>query len=176
MAAGGFAAWLSGAPRRLMVSLTTLPDLPGWGYAAGVSAATLAGMAAVGFSTGYYTLHPTLTAGLGGRLVGVLIAPGLGEEAPFRGLMIPGRDEAASPWTALIPVTLVFTAWHVVEVLTFLPAARAAFLRWDFLTCAAILGLGCGLIRWRTGSLWPAVALHWLAVTIWQTWLGGFSL
>lgn len=174
--AGGIAGGAAGAPRRLLRALTTLPEARGWAYAAGVGAATLAGMGAVGFSTGYYAVHPTLTAGLGGRLIGVLLAPGLGEEVPFRGLLVPGRDEAANPWPALIPVTAVFTAWHVVEVLTFLPAARAAFLRWDFLACAAILGLGCGLVRWRTGSLWPAVALHWLAVTIWQTWLGGFTL
>ena len=37
-------------------------------------------------------------------------------------------------------------------------------------------GIGCGLARWRTGSLWPPVAIHWLMVVVWQTWLGGFSL
>ena len=42
--------------------------------------------------------------------------------------------------------------------------------------CAATLGLGCALIRWRTGSLWPAVALHWLVVVTWQTLLGGPGL
>jgi predicted Abi (CAAX) family protease len=55
----------------------------------------------------------------------------------------------------------------------FLPRAAPIFLRPDFLACAAILGAGCALIRWRTASIWPAVALHWLVVVIWQTWLGG---
>ena len=41
-------------------------------------------------------------------------------------LLVPGRDETANPWPVLIPVTAVFTAWHVAEVLTFLPAARGA--------------------------------------------------
>lgn len=162
--------------RRLWASLATWPDAAGWAYVAGVGGLTLAGMAAIGFSTGYYAVHPALTAGLPGRLVSVLIAPGLGEEVPFRGLLIPSRHEAPSPWRSLVPVTIVFTLWHVVEVFTVLPAARGAFLRWDFLACAATLGVGCGLVRWRTGSLWPAVGLHWLAVTIWQTWLGGFTL
>ncbi len=56
------------------------------------------------------------------------------------------------------------------------PAPRIAapiFLRADFLACAAILGAGCAIIRWRTASLWPAVILHWLMVVVWQTWLGG---
>ena len=43
------------------------------------------------------------------------------------------------------------------------------------LATTAIEGLGCALIRWRTGSLWPAVALHWLEVVVWQTWLGGLG-
>lgn len=170
------AAPISRAGRRLLRSLVTWPDLAGWAFTGAVGAATLAGMGAIGFSTGYYALHPALTAGLPMRLVSVLIAPGLGEEAPFRGLLVPDRSESRNPWPSLAVVTVIFTAWHVAEVFTVLPAARTAFLRPDFLACAATLGLGCGLVRWRTGSLWPAVLLHWLAVTIWQTWLGGFTL
>ena len=49
------------------------------------------------------------------------------------------------------------------------------FLRPDFLASTAILGLACALMRWRTGSLWPAVALHGGFVVVWQTWLGGVS-
>jgi membrane protease YdiL (CAAX protease family) len=58
---------------------------------------------------------------------------------------------------------------------TFLPQAMM-FLRPDFLACTAILGLGCVLMRWRTGSLWPAVILHGGFVVVWQTWLGGVRL
>ncbi|HZZ35068.1 MAG TPA: CPBP family glutamic-type intramembrane protease [Caulobacteraceae bacterium] len=163
--------------RRLGRSLTTWPDRDGWRYAAGVGALTLAAMAAVGFASGYYRLTPTRTEGLAKRLLSVWLVPALGEEAPFRGLMIPGRDEAARPpWRALALFTPIYTAWHVLEARTFLPAARSHFLRWDFLACTSILGVGCGLVRWRTRSLWPAVALHGVAVTIWQTWLGGFVL
>jgi predicted Abi (CAAX) family protease len=135
----------------------------------------MAGMAAVGFSTGFYALQPAHTQGLALRLLVVLVAPGLGEELPFRGLLIPGRDESPRPpWATFVVVTAVFTAWHVVEAYTTMAAARPMFLRPDFLTCSAILGLGCAVIRWRTGSLWPAVALHWLVVVVWQTWLGGY--
>jgi predicted Abi (CAAX) family protease len=161
---------------RLWRSLTTWPDARGWTFAAGAGAATLAAIGAVGFSTGLYAIGPARTQGLPLRLLTVLIAPAIGEEACFRGLLVPDRSETRSPWRALAAMTGVFTLWHVVEAKTFLPGAARTFVRPDFLACAAILGLGCGVIRWRTASLWPAVALHWLMVTLWQTWLGGFIL
>lgn len=157
-------------------AITTWPDAGGWRFTAAVGALTLAAMAAVGFSTGFYVLTPTKTQGLALRLGLVLLAPAIGEELPFRVLPIPGRNETDRPWLALALVTPVFIAWHVLEALTFIPVARGVFLRPDFLACAGVLGLGCGIVRWRTSSLWPAVALHWLAVTIWQTWLGGFTV
>ena len=161
---------------RLYRAITTWPDRAGWTFSAGVGTATLAAMAAVGFSGSLYALHPAATHGLAWRMLSVLIAPAIGEELVFRGLLVPDRHEAASPWAWLVVATAVFTAWHVVEAKTFLPAAAPMFLRPDFLVCAALLGAGCGLIRWRTASLWPGVALHWTMVMLWQTWLGGFTL
>jgi predicted Abi (CAAX) family protease len=105
-----------------------------------------------------------------------LIAPAIGEEVVFRGLLVPGRAETSRPAAGLMLATFVFVIWHLVETATFLPSAAPIFDRPDFLVCAAVLGAGCGWMRWRTDSLWPAVALHWLMVTIWQTWLGGFTL
>ena len=161
---------------RLYRALATWPDRAGWMWAAAAGAVTLAAMAVVGFAGGLYALHPTLSHGLAARLVTVMVVPAFGEELPFRGVMMPGRDEARSPWLGLAISTPIFTLWHVLEAKTWLPSAAEMFLRPDFLVCATLLGLGCGLVRWRTGSLWPAVGLHWLAVTVWQTWLGGFTL
>ncbi len=161
---------------RLASSLATWPDAAGWAASAWVGAATLVALGVVGFSTGLYALHPARLAGLPLRLITVLIAPAIGEEALFRGLLVPGREETDRPAAALLLATFVFVIWHMVEAETFLPAAATLFERPDFLLCAGLLGAGCGWIRWRTGSLWPAVALHWLMVTIWQTWLGGLIL
>lgn len=161
--------------RRLRRSLTTLPDARGWALCALVAAVTGGLMAAIGFSTGLYAPTPAVP-GLPLRLLTVLFAPALGEEIPFRGLLIPGRDEARrSPWVAIAVSTALYVAWHPLEALTFLPQA-GMFLRPDFLACTAILGLGCALMRWRTGSLWPAVILHGGFVVVWQTWLGGVRL
>jgi len=162
--------------RRLASSLVTWPDTAGWRFSAGVGAATLAAVGAVGFSSGLYALHPVNLNGLPIRLLTVLIAPAFGEEAVFRGLLIPSRAETAQPTLQIVLATAVFVAWHLVEAKLILPAAAPLFERPDFLACAGLVGLGCAVIRWRTGSLWPAVALHWLMVTIWQTWLGGLTL
>ena len=161
---------------RLVSSFTTWPDAVGWGFSAAVGAATLAAVGAVGFSSGLYALHPANLNGLPLRLITVLLAPACGEEAVFRGLLVPSRAESAKPALQIALATSVFVAWHLVEAKLILPTAATLFERPDFLACAGLVGLGCAVIRWRTGSVWPAVTLHWLMVTIWQTWLGGLTL
>ena len=158
--------------QRLRRSLTTLPDARGWALCGLVAAITGSLMAAIGFSTGLYALTPAVP-GLPLRLLAVLFVPALGEEIPFRGLLVPG-PEARRPYGAIAISTALYVAWHPLEALTFLPHATM-FLRPDFLACTAILGLGCAVMRWRTGSLWPAVLLHGGFVVVWQTWLGGVS-
>jgi len=167
--------WLTLARRRVWRGLTTWPKARGWAETALIAAPTFAAMAAVGFAGGLY--HPTSQlAGLPGRLAAAFVAPALGEELVFRGLLTPDRIETPRPWRAIAAVTALFVLWHVFEALALLPKARPIFLRPDFLACAAILGVGCGVARWRTSSLWPAVAIHWLAVVVWQTRLGGPGL
>jgi predicted Abi (CAAX) family protease len=161
------------ALKRLTRSLTTLPTARGWTLCGVMALATGALMAAIGFTTGLYALTPA-APGLPLRLLTVLFVPALGEEIPFRGLLVPG-PETKRPWGAITISTALYVAWHPLEALTFMPRATM-FLRPDFLVCTAILGLGCALMRWRTGSLWPAVILHGGFVVVWQTWLGGVIL
>jgi predicted Abi (CAAX) family protease len=158
--------------RRLWRSLTTWPDARGWLFAVMASVLTLIVMAIVGGAGGLLHLRRPDIAGLPLRLVTAFFIPSLGEEALFRGLLVPDRSETRRPWTAIIVATALFTAWHALET-TFLHHAAPTFLRADFLICAAMLGAGCAISRWRTGSLWPAVILHWMVVVAWQTWLGG---
>ncbi|MET3663451.1 CPBP family glutamic-type intramembrane protease [Caulobacter sp. 1776] len=159
---------------RLTTSLRTLPNARGWLFCLAVSAVTLATMAAIGFATGLYRLQPT-EPGLAPRLLVVFFVPALGEELPFRGLLTPGPDETRRPWLEIAVSTVLYTLWHVVEALTFLKSAAGVFLRPDFLLCCAMLGLGCAATKRKTGSIWPAVLLHWALVVVWQTWLGGVS-
>ena len=160
---------------RLAASLRTLPSARGWTFCAVVSLATLALMAAIGFTTGFYTLQ-SAEPGLPLRMLVVFFIPALGEEIPFRGLLTPGPEETQRPKLEIAVSTGLYTVWHVVEAVTFLKSAAGVFLRPDFLLCCAVLGLGCAVMKRQTGSLWPAVILHWALVVVWQTWLGGVRL
>lgn len=159
---------------RLLTSLATLPTARGWLFCAAVSAITLALMMAIGFVTGLYHLTPA-QPGLPLRLLVVFFIPALGEEIPFRGLLTPGPSESSRPRLEIAISTALYTAWHVFEAVTFLKSAASVFLRPDFLLCCAVLGLGCAITKRVTGSIWPAVLLHWALVVVWQTWLGGVS-
>jgi predicted Abi (CAAX) family protease len=161
--------------RRLLASFATLPDGAGWRFTALVGLPTLLAMAGIGLGTGLYQPGAGNLAALPLTLLTVLFVPAIGEEAVFRGFL-PARAETANPTLPLALSTLIYVLWHPLEGFTFLPGARDLFARPDFLLVTALLGLACGLTRWRTGSIWPAVLLHWAVVVVWKTWLGGPSL
>jgi len=167
---------LVAAMTRLRDSFTTVPDRGDWLLTAAIGAPALALMAIVGLSTGLYVLGPGDLSALPLAALTIFFVPAIGEEAVFRGLMVPSRSEAARPVLAIALSNLVYVAWHPLEGLTFLPGARHLFTRPDFLLVTGVLGLACALVRWRTASIWPAVLLHWAAVVVWKTWLGGPAL
>lgn len=101
-----------------------------------------------------------------------MLVPAFTEELVFRGLLTPGRGERAWPGLWIATGLLLFVLRHVVEALTFLPGAHL-FLTAPFLVCAMLLGGACILMRYRTGSLWPAVVFHGLTVFLWQAAFGG---
>lgn len=141
-----------------------------------VGAVALVVELAIGLWGGFLRPTPGDWSVLPMALALAVLVPSLGEEVVFRGLLTPGREEVGDPWRAVLPSTAVFVLWHVFEALTFMPQAAPVFLRADFLATTAVLGLACGYLRWRTGSLWPAVLLHWLEVAGWQIWFGGGAL
>ena len=132
---------------------------------------TLGLIAAVAFPAGIAHWRPVL-ADWPVRLAKVMVVPAFTEELVFRGLLIPARGESARPGLWMAAGLLLFVTWHVVEALTILPGAHL-FLTASFLGCALILGAGCVLMRYRTGSLWPAVAFHGSTVFLWQVLFGG---
>ncbi len=102
----------------------------------------------------------------------VMAMPAFTEELVFRGVLVPDKGEIRRPvlWIGL--AVLVFMLWHVFEAVVILPNAQL-FLASAFLICAGVLGLACTIMRYHTGSLWPAVLFHGLVVWLWQTLLGG---
>ena len=168
--------YLGGAPSRLLRALTTRPRPRDWAELAASAGALAIVVGPLGFWTGLLAWRPRPAGEVGILALSALIAPGLGEELTFRGLLIPDRQETDRAWPAIVGSTVLFCLWHVVEATTFLPKAGPLFLRPDFLAWTVMLGLACALLRRRSGSIWTAVLLHWVAVVAWQGWLGGPGL
>jgi len=159
--------------RRIRISLTIWPSGREWLLAAVVGAVALSVELTIGLAGGFLRPATADWSMLWWSLPLALIVPSLGEELVFRGLLVPGREARGSAWWTILLSTAMFVVWHVFQALTFMQAAAPIFLRPDFLATTAVLGLACGWLRHRTGSLWPAVALHWLEVAGWQIWFGG---
>jgi membrane protease YdiL (CAAX protease family) len=94
-------------------------------------------------------LHAPYTA-LASLLVAMVVAP-VCEEIFFRGYLLPGLARVMPPWTAVVTTALVFALAHV-DPGSFVPLV--------------VIGLALGVLRWRTGSLWPGIALHVLNNTV----------
>ena len=78
-------------------------------------------------------------------LVGVSVAAPLGEEFFFRGFLQRGLALHQGAPRAIVVTAFVFSAFHLDPV---------------GLTARFELGVLFGLLAWRAGSLWPAIAAH----------------
>lgn len=99
-----------------------------------------------------------------------IVLPALGEELVFRVALQP-RPGAGLTSRSLARIALslaLFVLWHPVQVWLGLPFAQEQFLDPAFLAAAGLLGLACTVSYQRSGSIWPAVALHWLVVVGWK--------
>jgi predicted Abi (CAAX) family protease len=163
---------LDSIARRVARALMTCPGLRDYvelAIAACLFCAVAAPVALVGGLIHWSPLAAGQLAPLAGR---ALFIPAIGEELAFRAALVPSREPHDRPAIPIGTSVVLFTLWHVVET-TFLPGSAATFLRMDFLALAACLGFACALLRYRSGSLWTAVALHWAVVVAWQGLLGG---
>ncbi len=107
------------------------------------------------------------------RLAAVaLLIPALGEELVFRGILQPRRLSAAKDWTLSALSLAAFVLWHPLQVWLGLPMAQPVFTDPAFLTLVGVLGGLCTILTHRSGSLWPAVGLHWIVVVIWKAGTG----
>ena len=93
--------------------------------------------------------------------------PGISEEVIFRG-WLPKRQ-----WVVAAISLVAFIAWHPIQVLIGSPYAEPLFIDPRYLTLVALLGLCCTLSRLRSGSIWPAVVIHWGVVVIWKALFSG---
>ena len=96
------------------------------------------------------------------------LIPTLSEELIFRGWVRKGAPVAA------VLSLLAYILWHPIQAWLNLPFGRPEFLDPRFLSLVAWLGLACTLSRIRSGSIWPAVVIHWGAVVVWKALYGGY--
>jgi uncharacterized protein len=101
--------------------------------------------------------------------VSAFLIPALGEEIAFRGWLRKG-----APIAAVISL-LAYIVWHPVQAWWNLPFGRPEFLDPRFLSVVAVLGFACTLSRIRSGSIWPAVIIHWGIVVVWKALYGGMG-
>ena len=97
-----------------------------------------------------------------------VLVPALGEELVFRGLLQPRRLSGAWAYLGAVLSLGLFTLWHPIQVWTGWFTGQAVFLDPGFLIVVAGLGLACTLSIHRSGSLWPAIAMHWIVVVVWK--------
>ncbi|MDD3244017.1 MAG: type II CAAX endopeptidase family protein [Eubacteriales bacterium] len=85
---------------------------------------------------------------LGELLLGMAVMGGTAaivEEPLFRGIVLRGAGARLPKWPALILTSVLFGLCHFQH---------------QSLPTLILVGLALGLVTWRTGSLWPSIALH----------------
>ncbi|MCS5479198.1 CPBP family intramembrane metalloprotease [Corynebacterium sp. YIM 101645] len=118
----------------------------GWGVVAGL----------LGFLAGHVAAMNIPASALGsaglGGLLGVAAAAA-GEEIFFRGFLQGWLDSRWGVRAAVWGQAVAFLLPHLLLVLVE-PAL------WVLLPVQFLIGLALGMLRWRSGSVWPAVVAH----------------
>ncbi len=164
--------------RSLRRALTTLPSRLEWLWCGGIAALYFLTVGLLGIFSGFLNPGP---AALPGRVLPVFafiiaLKPCLLEELVYRGLFVPHREEKATVRSVLIQSAVslaIFIAAHPLNGRFLRPQAFDAFSHPVFLVSAGLLGLVCTLTYRKTGSIYPAVVIHWLTVFAWIPFLGG---
>jgi len=118
-------------------------------------------------TNGVLELKPLKQDQLAVTWLSAFLMPTLTEELVFRGWVKKGAPIAA------VLSLLAYIAWHPIQTLLGLPSGRPEFLDPAFLGLVAWLGFACTLSRIRSGSIWPAVIIHWGIVVMWISLYGG---
>jgi CAAX protease family protein len=153
--------------RRLMSGLTRLPDLQG---ALEALILFLVVVAAGVWAVNTGVLHPhrlVARQDMFALSLSAFVVPTLGEEVVFRSWLGKG-----APVSAMLSF-IAYVAWHPFQTLTHLPFGRPEFLDPRYLGLIAVLGLACTISRIRSGSIWPAVIIHWGIVVVWKAAYAG---
>ncbi|MGB7416862.1 MAG: CPBP family glutamic-type intramembrane protease [Thermosynechococcaceae cyanobacterium] len=167
---------------RLIEALTTWPSIEGWLISGVIVVAYAAITLTWGWQQGFLqrlrAAKPQSRQTIIKVAAWTFFAPALLEEIGFRVLLIPHPTEFVLPRTMLLWVCIslgLFIVYHPINALAAYRQGNPTFFQPIFLSLAALLGIACTSMYLITGSLWPSVVLHWLAVVVWLLWLGGIE-
>jgi predicted Abi (CAAX) family protease len=162
-------------------ALTTVPSAVAWGRCLAAYGGFLAVAIPIGWSGAI--VHPSMAPLPASSAIVVagtlLLHPALTEELLFRALLLPRRVTEISRTRLATTVAIalfLYVIAHPVNAWLFWPAAFPVFSSASYLTMAALLGLTCSAAYLMSGSIWPAVLIHWATVAAWILLLGGQRL
>lgn len=160
--------------RRVRAALIATPSIADWRFLL-LDMLWLAPVLAVfGWIGGF--VHPTPTVeplALARFALIAFFVPALAEEVVFRAVLLPPPSARPTLLRRAVAVA-AFVAWHPLQVLWFGQEWGVVVLNPWFLMAVAALGTATTRLYLRTGSLWPAIVLHWVVVVAWKA-LGGAS-
>lgn len=170
--------YIQAIAHRLKVGFFTIPSISDWLYVGAILLVYAATALPLGFLSGW--LQFQIVSGGWIKIIGIIIraffVPGISEELIFRVLLLPHPTENLSltrKWLWGSIGLFIFIIYHPLQTVTTFPPAFATFNHPVFLLLAAFLGIACTLAYWRSGSVWTAIFIHWLIVSIWLVLLGG---
>jgi predicted Abi (CAAX) family protease len=167
--------------RDLRDALTTIPGWRTWRTCALAYVVFLVCAAPIGLASGL--LQPQVAHLRPGEFVSagvlLLVQPAFVEELVFRALLLP-RDARSMRDSRVVLVAgaalALYVASHPLNAWLFRPQVLSLFASPAYLTLATLLGLTCTVTYFISRSIWPPVAVHWLAVVTWIWLLGGQAL
>lgn len=170
---------ISGLPQRLNLALSTFPKATDWLFVAGLALIYTSLALPAGYHCGFLKFDPVSTPQTVLTVCfSSFVSPAFLEEVFFRALLLPHPTETASILSKMLwgcGSLAAFILYHPLNALTFFCRGRQIFTKPVFLGLAGLLGVLCTLVYQLTGSLWPAVFVHWLAVVIWLLLLSGYN-
>ncbi|MCT7950413.1 CPBP family glutamic-type intramembrane protease [Ancylothrix sp. C2] len=164
---------------RLTGAFYTVPRMDDWLVCAAILGVYTLIAVPVGWRWGFlnFKVEKSLIVVLG-VILGSLLQPAFSEELFFRVLFLPHKTEnfsGVSLWGWMVLGLICFIVYHPLNAISFFPMGKEVFFEPVFLFLAAVLGVGCTVVYWCSGSVWPAVVLHWVVVVVWLLLFGGYE-
>jgi predicted Abi (CAAX) family protease len=168
--------------RSLKLGFTTWPDARTWLRCGALLAAFFVVTGVVALTSDLFRFQPSRSMSGPALLLTALILfvrPSLIEEVLFRGILLPHPTQNVSQrrrilWAAASLAAFVLA--HPVTASLFLHKMKDVFTNPLFLCVVLVLGLATTLAYLLSGSLWPAVFIHWVALLVWLLLFGGDRL